>query len=121
MTRELTPEQRATLAPYERHLLTASKANYVVALPSRVTRDTLWPIYRAVFDGDHPGSPTCDFCVIRVLQRLASLYFAQGDTGQPREGQKQPVSAPQSAGVDKVPAPKKKSPQKAKNGKTTKK
>ena len=116
---KLTPEQRSLLAPYERHLFTASKAGYVVGLPAKVTQGVLWPVYTALY-GRPPGHHTCNYCILQVCKRLAALYFAEPeaeanpDNKQPREGTKQPVSRAQTSDGDKLPTPTEKTREKAK-------
>lgn len=121
---ELTKEQREQLKPYERHLFTALKARFVVALAQRITVGVLWPIYIEVYK-NNPGSYTCNQCVIDVCAKLGRLYFTEGTPEpekpivigkQPREGQKEPRRATLKAEVDKVPTKAKRTQQKAKKG-----
>lgn len=89
-TPTLTPEQRATIAPYERHLHSAVYADYVVAL-STTAATALFNVHNAVFASNEVNKH-CAQCVLRVCQRLGKLYYAEQPTHH--HTKEQPTTTP---------------------------
>ena len=84
----LTPEQYRDLKKFERHFLTATKANYVTAI-YKTTAEELTRLYNEVFKTNKKPS-TCNKCVLDMFKRLGQLYFAyveptQSDEHEPDE------------------------------------
>lgn len=99
---KLTQEQRATLAPHERHLHSAVYADYVVALSTTAATD-LFNVYNAVFAANEVNKH-CSACVLRVCKKLGTLYFADE---QPEAANEPPTNT----------TPKKRAPRGSKNKK----
>ena len=111
----LNKEQYKRLVKFERHLLTASKANYITAI-YRATADELTGIYNDVFKANQ--KPTqCGKCLLNVCKRLAPLYFSYKEAiqGDENEADGQTHTAPtekptegQKTQENKTPKPKRK-------------
>lgn len=101
-TPTLTPEQRATIAPYERHLHSAVYADYVVAL-STTAATALFNVHNAVFTSNEVNKH-CAQCVLRVCQRLGKLYYAEQPTQEATETAK-PATKEQPTTTPKKRAP----------------
>ena len=69
----MTQEQYNRLQPFERHLLTATKANYVTAV-YRKTAAELIGVYNEIFKTKKTVT-TCNACILEVCRKLGKLYF----------------------------------------------
>lgn len=105
----LTPEQRATLEPHERHLHSAVYADYVVALSTTAATD-LFNVYNKVFAANEVNKH-CAQCVLRVCKRLGTLYYAE-------QTPKQATTAPKTTKqAQTATTPKKRAPRGSKQAK----
>ena len=83
MNKTLTPDQVASLAPYEEKMATAIRAGYAT-YPGVQALDLMRNIWAAHTGNTYPYSPSCSTCIMNLLRDIGALYFEA--TGKdPRE------------------------------------
>ena len=83
MNKTLTPDQVASLAPYEEKMATAIRAGYAT-YPGVQALDLMRQIWAAHTGNTYPYSPSCSTCIMNLLRDIGALYFEA--TGKdPRE------------------------------------
>ena len=83
MNKTLTPDQVASLAPYEEKMATAIRAGYAT-YPGVQALDLMRNIWAAHTGNTYPYSPSCSTCIMNLLRDIGTLYFEA--TGKdPRE------------------------------------
>lgn len=103
---KLTEQQFNRLCKFERHLLTASKANYVTAI-YKATGDEITAIYNEIFSTTKRGT-NCGKCVLDMCKRLAPLFYEYQETI------KNTAADENTTDVEQEPTEEKKTPQKGK-------
>jgi len=117
----LTESQYQNLVKFERHFLTAYKANYVTAI-YKTTAEALTATYNEVFKTNKKAT-NCGKCVLDICKRLAPLYFNYKETltaTQDAEGTKETTTGENATHVEQEPTEEKKTPQKGKRGRKPK-
>lgn len=79
----LTPTQYRDLKKFERHFLTATRANYVTAI-YKTTAEEVTRLYNEIYKTNKKPS-TCNKCVLDMFKRLGTLYFAYVEPTQSDE------------------------------------
>lgn len=110
-----TEQNYKDLKKLERHLLTASRANYVTAI-YRTTAEELTRIYNEVFSTSK--KPTnCGKCVLDICKKLSVYYFQWKEA----EGSKENATTDEkTTEVERVTEGTEKTPQKGKRGRKPK-
>ena len=89
----LTAEQRAILAPYADQLHRAHFSNWAKPVLS-VELDAYLTVWKQLTGSDRTVQKGCGRCILRLLQDLGTLYFA--------EGQETPAEGTNAAEVEKT-------------------
>lgn len=85
---KFTDEQMARLAQWEPSLRTAVRSGWARGIGSRATLE-MAGIYEAATGEKHPVNVGCGPCILDLMKRVGSMYFAQKDaneSGKERSG-----------------------------------
>ena len=129
MNKQLTPEQVALLAPYEKHFGTAIRAGYC-NYPGEQAIQTMRDVWAELTGTRYPYSAGCGFCLMNLVRDMGNLYYAASgrkpeDTApsrtivlnKPAEAAPAAVEAKEAPKPKAAPAKKKSAPKKASNAK----
>lgn len=87
---KLTQEEFAAVAAYEKELQVAVRSKYLRNV-GRSGLAILTPIYERVSGARYPVNPNCAACILGLLQRLGTIYFA--DKAELEQTEAEPVPA----------------------------
>lgn len=78
---KLTQKEFAAVAAYEKEMLVAVRSKYLRNV-GRSGLAILIPVYERVSGTRYPVNPNCASCILRLLQRLGAIYFADKEEQQ---------------------------------------